>query len=466
MLLYPFQLHRQISAIFTLGALFFLTPVVGDTTSQYAYNLDDHPELSHLNLRLQGIIDKNKNEFTEINHYVPYVDKEAAVSTVCYTMMTLFSFPILRFSLLELFNWYKNGGNFPRATIAYIIAILLIAWWAKKNYDWYANPGGIFLTDTGLLLVEPGHGLGEWIPYDNIKDFKLHEILANMLVIEIVEDFAFCYLNDIEPQSKVKEIIIKSHNLGGDPAFYTFYKLFKTKWATLRVDLMTHKKENNTAKAKQQLLERQDHHNEPFHMEEQITMPAPLELKVQTILEKSTQASTTPLFNQIKHYAPYRSFSFDYFLIPLSLLATNIGLLLAAYYKPFPYHIHAAVIGTMCLLPTTISFAIKSYHHYYNNKSPGGWFLTDIGSLLIEPGPEIQYRFFPYKDIVNISPDPTGRKQVTIVANTFPSYDIKASDMMSAQVFDNFVERLQIEVVTVQLKTEKEVTSLQGRDIG
>ena len=201
-------------------------------------------------------------------------------------------------------------------------------------------------------------------------------------------------------------------------------------------------------------------------MEEQITMPTPLELKVQTILAKSTQASTTPLFNQIKHYAPYRSFSFDYCLIPLSLLATNIGLLLAAYYKQFPYHIHAAVIGTICLLPTTISFAIKSYHHYYNNKSPGGWFLTDIGSLLIEPGAEIQYKFFPYKDIVNILPDPAGGKEVTIVANTFPPYDIKASDMISAQVFDNFVERLQIEVVTVQLKTEKEVTSLQGRDIG
>ena len=91
-MVYTSQSQTRAWAIFSLSALLVLAPVVGDTTSQHAYNLHDHPELSHLHLRLQAIIDKNKKEFTEISHYVPYVNEDAGGSAVLWAIIAFTHF--------------------------------------------------------------------------------------------------------------------------------------------------------------------------------------------------------------------------------------------------------------------------------------------------------------------------------------------------------------------------------------
>ena len=442
-------------SLWGLVSILCLSPSLADDTSSDAYALEDHAELAHLPVRVKGIIDKYKKEFSHISHFFHY-NQPGVLFFIGFVALGLGFFAFLFcMSLLGFLILLYLGEPFRDRLTPMIfwtgVCALSSAWALKKFYASYVNPGCIFLTDKGVLFVDHGANRGEWIPYGDIKSLDV-SINGTKLILEVVKDFDFCYVKGLVSPWKSKTVEIEAKDIGGEFVLAEFCKLLIEKLQASRVDLILKKSVYHRANAKAQLLAEKEAGNSEAGAEEDVMTPASLASKMDAILAEEAEEGDAPLFGHIAHYAPYKTSWFDYFLLPLMCLASCAGVVLRGIYNA-SYTENAWITGIVLGI-LTIFFAINSRDAYVKNKYPGGWFLTDTGVLLIEPGEELKYTFFPYDAIICFLFDGCGKKEISIVSKILPSWDINASDMASEEVFDDFVEAFERKLAARDLEAE------------
>lgn len=143
--------------------------------------------------RIQNLLDKKKDKFTQIEHYYTWVTRpfttleaigHATVSLGLSTLSIVGSGYILFYE-----NWHILARLLPVFLGVFILlpVAVLVGVMGKLSYEDSIHPGCFCLTDKGLIIIPTGGGDEcVWIPYQNILFIRKYTMPSDPSIDQLV----------------------------------------------------------------------------------------------------------------------------------------------------------------------------------------------------------------------------------------------------------------------------------------